>query len=95
MCGNAYDPSVYAYWEGPRAAGFINMVTGVELVGDKAIAAAGEWQQVMESQRGSDYVIDLGFACEYTFDEAAARLFRDVRISRVIIGGGVEGPQCG
>lgn len=94
-CGNSHDPSVYAHWEGPRAVGFINVSLEVALVAPPAIAAANQWEAVMEKSRGADYVIETAFNCEPTFDETAARIFRDVRVTRITIGPIVGGPQCG
>lgn len=92
-CGNAFDPSVYAYWEGPRAAGFINMKLGVELISGEASDAASQWADVMYQQRGEDYVIDTEFNCDRAFDDVAAQLLYNVEITQLTLGN-VAGARC-
>jgi len=93
-CGNAYDPSVYAFWEGPRAVNFIQLQLEVKLVGDAAIDAANQWQQAIEGARGDEYVMLNRFNCEDHFDPQAAAAFRDVAITRMTIGTQLQPPGC-
>lgn len=94
MCGNAYDPSTYALWEGPRAANFMQVLLEVELVGDKAIDASNRWEAAMTAQKGDDYVMDMRFNCENSFSAVANEAFKDVPVTAVTIGHWLEGASC-
>lgn len=94
MCGNAYDPSVYAHWEGPRAAEFLEVLLEVVLVDDPAIGAANSWENDMTRAAGEDYVMDTRFNCEARFDDVAARAFKDVHVTAVTIGHDLDVPGC-
>jgi len=93
-CGNAYDPSVYAFWEGPRALGFIQLRLEVELVGDAAIDASNTWEEAIGSARGEEYVLFNRFNCEDHFNQQAAAAFRDIPITRMTIGTHLQLPGC-
>ena len=93
-CGNAYEPSVYALWEGPHAANFINVkLEAVQSAGD-ASDAAQQWEELMQQERGEDYVIDTKFNCDSDYDDVAAKLFEKVRVSKVTIGSVINMPGC-
>lgn len=94
MCGNAYDPSVYAYWEGPRAADFMEVLLEVVLIDDPAINAANAWQDHMTQAAGEDYVMDTRFNCEARFDGVAAKAFKNVQVTAVTIGHELSVPGC-
>jgi hypothetical protein len=82
-CGNAYDPSVYLDYEGPRATDFIKVRLGVKLVDDPAIQAAQAWSDIMVKEQGEAWVMDLKFNDDSRYDEIARKLFRNVKISTV------------
>lgn len=94
MCGNAADPSVYEYWSGSRAASNIEIMLEVTLVDDLSINAADKWQSVMEKTEGHDWIIDTKFNCpnknEDKYNDAAHKAFKDVKISAITIGYGIE-----
>ncbi|QIM49585.1 hypothetical protein G9Q38_10560 [Pusillimonas sp. DMV24BSW_D] len=94
MCGNAYDPSAYAHWEGPRAAGFMQVLLEVVLVEDAAYAAASAWGEHMTKAAGEDYVMDTRFNCEARFDDVAAQAFKNVQVTAVTIGHELSVPGC-
>lgn len=94
LCGNAADPSVYAYWEGPRAAGFMEVMLEVVLVDDEALNAASIWQDHMTKAAGEDFVMDTRFNCDRRFDTVAHQAFKDVRVTAVTIGHGLSTPGC-
>tara|TARA_R110000851_G_scaffold315514_1_gene478030 strand:+ start:13598 stop:14182 length:585 start_codon:yes stop_codon:yes gene_type:complete len=93
-CGNAYDPSVYAYWEGPRAADFMEVMLETVLVGDEAIDAANVWQEHMAQAMGEDYIMNTRFNCDGRFDSVANQAFKDVPVTAVSIGRGLRTPGC-
>jgi len=93
-CGNAYDPSVYGFWEGPRAVNFIQLQLEAQLIGDTAIDAAAQWQQAIEGARGDEYVMLNRFNCEDHFNAQAAAAFRDVAITKMTIGTQLQPPGC-
>lgn len=95
MCGNAYDPSVYQYWEGSHADGFINVLLEVVLVDDKAINAADQWKDAMVAAKGDDWVMEGKFNCEpNAFNETAHAAFERIRVSAVTIGSELVKPGC-
>jgi len=94
MCGNAYDPSVYALWEGPRAIGFTQVLVEAMLTDDAAIDAAGKWSTEMKKHKGEDFVIDNQYNCERSFDPIALQSFKPVAITAVTIGTQLSKPGC-
>ncbi|MNG10507.1 hypothetical protein D3C84_939800 [compost metagenome] len=94
MCGNAYDPSVYALWEGPRAIGFTQVLVEAMLTDDAAIDAAGKWSTEMKKHKGEDFVIDNKYNCERSFDPIALQSFKPVAITAVTIGTQLSKPGC-
>lgn len=93
-CGNAYDPSVYAHWTGPRAVNFIEVVLETTLTNGKALDAAGIWREQMESSKGEDYVLDVQFNCSHDFNNIAHSAFQDVPINAITIGYDLITPNC-
>lgn len=94
MCGNAYDPSVYAIWQGPRAADFTEVILEVVLADDKAIDAANLWEKHMVAAEGEEYVMDTRFNCDNRFDEVALLAFKDIQITALTIGHHLKTPGC-
>lgn len=94
MCGNAYDPSVYAHWEGPHAVGYREVLLEAKQVGDQAVDAASRWAQDMSEAKGEDWVIDTKFNCERGFDTQAQQLFNAVEVTAITIGSGLQKPGC-
>lgn len=92
-CGNAFDPSVYARIETAHANAYLMFRAGVVLVDGAAIDAALAWADEMTKAKGEDYVIETRFNCDRAAGEAAARFFKDVRISSIEIGSFDE-PKC-
>lgn len=94
-CGNAYEPAVYAHWEGPRAADFLEMMVEVKLVDDAAIDAASQWRSAMESGEGEDWVMEASFNCDPSkYNEIASKAFAAVRPEAFSIGRGLAVPRC-
>ena len=95
MCGNAVDPTVSDYWEGPHADQFIEVRAEVTLVDDAAINASIAWKNIMEKGEGEDWVINTKFNCQKTkYDDSGHKLFKDVKLSAITIGYGLEVPHC-
>ena len=94
MCGNAYDPSVYALWQGPRAVNFTEVLLEAVLNEDDAVAASSQWAEVMQKSKGDNFVIDTRFNCEREFDEVAAQQFKAVKVTAVTIGTELTKPGC-
>ena len=93
MCGNAADPSVYLHWQGPHAENWIEVQLEVVLVDDAAIEASEKWSEAMEKAEGEDWVLETKFNCSRTkYDKIAHKIFRDVRISAITIGYGLDTP---
>lgn len=95
MCGNAVEPTVSDYWEGPHADQFIEVRAEVTLVDDAAINASIAWQNIMEKGEGEDWVINTKFNCQKTkYDAPGHTLFKDVKLSSMTIGYGLDVPHC-
>jgi len=82
LCGNAFDPSVYAFWQGSHANNFIEVM----LETASGFEAKNEWRNYMAQQMGEDYVIDLRFNCEDSFSNIAAETFEKVAVESITIG---------
>lgn len=52
MCGNASEPVVSLSWQGGRLDGVLEVLIETQLVTDKVISAADEWQAAMERHNG-------------------------------------------
>lgn len=94
MCGNAYDPSVYALWEGPHAANYLQVLLEVTLTSDKAIAASEAWKDQMVKAKGEDFVTETTFNCDPQFAGGAKKAFANVPVTSVTIGTGLTSPGC-
>lgn len=86
MCGNAYDPSLYAYISGYHANNFIDVLLGIPQVTKPAEDAAAAWAAKMEQAKGADYVTDGTYNCSQDFQGEAAALFRNLRVAHVTVG---------
>jgi hypothetical protein len=94
-CGNAFDPSVYQYWQGPRAMDFLEIMIEVPLVGDAVIAAGEKWREAMEKGEGEDWVVDAQFNCQPAKYKDVARLaFAQIRPTAITIGRDLPIPKC-
>lgn len=94
LCGNAYDPSVYAHWEGPRALGFMEVLLEVKLTSDQAINAADQWQAHMVKAKGEDFVSETRFNCDPQFSAQANAAFEKVQVTSVTVGTGLISKEC-
>ncbi|MGW8463382.1 hypothetical protein [Pseudomonas sp. CLCA07] len=94
MCGNAADPSVFALWDGPRAADFRQVLLEVVLVSDQALKASNQWQASMTKVKGEDFVTDTRFNCERDFDAQAQQSFQAVQVTAITIGSELPTPGC-
>jgi hypothetical protein len=53
LCGNAYEPSVYALWDGPHAVSYMQVLLEAMLSSDEAIAASDVWaNQIVKAKGG-------------------------------------------
>lgn len=94
LCGNAADPIVYAYWEGPRSSGFMEVLLETVLAGDDSLDASTLWQEHMLKATNQDYILDTKFNCEPRFDSIAANAFKNVPVRSITIGHGLETLEC-
>jgi hypothetical protein len=86
LCGNAADPIVRDFYEGPHAENFIQIAPEVVLVGDAAITASMAWSDAMKKVMGENYVINTRFNCDGRFDALAHKLFANVPITGITVG---------
>ena len=89
-CGNAYDPSVYAFWSGPRAVNNISIKLEASTASADALDASMQWAAAMKKSRDQDYIIDTKFNCDALFNDEAAELFESVKVSKITLGGDVD-----
>lgn len=85
-CGNAADPYIYAYWQGPRAFELREVMLEVVQVATPALEAADKWQALMEQHEGEDWVMDTQFNCNHKYDTQAQQFFNPVQVTAVTIG---------
>lgn len=93
LCGNAADPSVFALWEGPRATNFIEVLLEFKLVGDAALDAADEWEELMKKAAGEDYIMETRFNCDDRFNTQGYNAFKNVTPTAITIGHGLSTPR--
>lgn len=94
LCGNAFDPSVYALWEGPHAVEWLQVLLEVNLSTDQAIAAAGIWENSIRKAKGEEFLTSTGFNCKPEFAAVAEKAFENVPVTAVTIGTGLVSPGC-
>lgn len=95
LCGNAADPSVYAYWEGPRSVAFLQVMLEVVLVDDASNAAAEQWRGAMAAQESEDWIIDTRFNCTpEKYGDVARKAFAAVKPTAITLGHGLPAPRC-
>lgn len=89
-CGNAADPVVSLYVEGPRALQLMEFSLEVPLVSGPALAASKQWEQAMEKAESEHYVVDNRFNCEpERFRDVAASAFAPVKPLHFVFGHGL------
>lgn len=93
-CGNAYDPSVYMFYEGPRSNGFIDILVDAKQIGDVTVAATNAWAEVMEKEMGEDWVMENKFNCDKRFNTVAYEQLKNIHISEIAIGSSLFKPGC-
>lgn len=93
-CGNAYDPSVYALWEGPRSTGFVQVVLETPIVSDPIIDASNQWEVLMVKERGEDWVMENKFNCDRSYDRPAQAIFSEIAPAKVTVGHYLRIPDC-
>jgi|GEM_PF-1069767 len=86
LCGNAYDRSVYAFWEGGDRHDFLEVLLEVKLVGDPAITAADKWRDYMQQQTDMEYITKNIFNCDDLFDGIAANYFENIKVDAITLG---------
>ena len=94
LCGNAYDPSVYEYFQASHADQFIEVRLGVVLVGDYAVNAAISWAVEMTKGESETWVVDRKFACTRKYNAVAQKLFRKVKVTSIAVGYGLSVNDC-
>lgn len=93
-CGNAADPTFYAYWQGPHAVGFLEVMLEVALVDDAALDAKGRWVADMQKARDEDWMLGTQFNCDHSFNDQAAQHFDKVAVTALTIGTELHTPGC-
>lgn len=93
LCGNAFDPSVYAAWQGGRADNLMTVTLGARQVDDATIDAALAWEKAMEGE-DEDYLLDARFNCDGKYNEAARAILKDVKPDTVYLGVASTGISC-
>lgn len=85
-CGNAYDPSVYVYWAGPRAFDFREVLLEVKQVSNEAIDAAQKWAEIMQNVEGEDWLFNSQYNCTTKYNTQAKELLSPVKVTAITIG---------
>ncbi len=93
LCGNAFDPSVYAAWQGGRADNMMSVTLGKRLVDDVSIDASMAWEKAMEAE-GDDYLIDTKFNCDGKYNDAARTTLAPVKPDTIFLAAAPLGVSC-
>lgn len=94
-CGNAFDPTVYLHWTGPRASDFLEIMAQVKLVENKPLDAATKWLMAMESRESPEWMMENNFNCHpEKYHSVALAAFKHVVPEAITIGRGLSIPQC-
>jgi hypothetical protein len=93
-CGNAFDPSVYLFVSGYHANDFVDVTFAASTADSTVSEASSVWEGVMTKAKGEEYVVNAKFNCDTTFDAAAARALKGVRIGRVTVGHDTSADLC-
>lgn len=95
-CGNAFDPSMYAIWKGPRAANNINIKLEFVMDEDIVIEASNHWIKAIKSELGEEAVFDGSYNCSPTIatDQAAAKALSTLYPDFIRIGYWLAEEEC-
>lgn len=93
-CGNAYDPSVYAFYQGPRSLGGIEIKAQGLLVDDVNIKAADRFADYLLQKEGEDWLGKTMINCDRKYDQEAQEFLRTVKVTAIEIGVQVYKPEC-
>lgn len=95
-CGNAADPTATYRWFGAHALRFIEVEGTTVINDDRTIQPASQWADELTRREGEDYVLGGKFNCEPRYQQAGLRLFRQARLSQIVVGFDVaDAPACG
>ena len=94
-CANMADPIVYEFWKGSHSDNnYLSVMLDVTLSNSDAIDAAGKWEDVMKKTHGEKWIENKLFNCTNEFNSYALDSFRDIVITGITIGYGIEPPLC-
>lgn len=84
LCGNAYDPSVYEYYQGPRVEGFREILLGSSIV---PYEATSQWVDAMITKEGEDWVMDGNYNCNpQKYHNVAEKALKGQKVDWIMIG---------
>ena len=93
-CGNAADPVVSLYVQGPQTLKGMGFVLQAPLVNGPALEASLQWKQAMEKAESEHYVVDNRFNCEpERFRDSAVAAFAFVKPVNFVFGRGLDYPK--
>lgn len=95
-CGNAADPTASYRWFGPHALRFIKVEGTTVINDDRTIQPWLRWADELRRREGEDYVLSGRFNCDPRYQQAGLRLFRQARLSQIVVGFDVadDPPEC-
>lgn len=82
-CGNAYEPSVYELYQGPRAENFRELLLGS--VSD-SYEARSQWRDKMIAKEGEDWVLEGLYNCDTKYNSIAENALKGEKVDQVTIG---------
>ncbi|WP_051258079.1 hypothetical protein [Desulfovibrio cuneatus] len=94
-CGNAYDPSVYAFYQGPRSLGGIEIKAQGLLVDGGNIKAADRFADYLLQKEGEDWLSKTMINCDRKYDQEAQEFLRTVKVTAIEMGFQLGKPKCG
>ena len=94
MCGNASEPVVSLSWQGGRLDGVLEVLIETQLVTDKVISAADEWQAAMERHNGKQWVDERRFNCEEPQNDLAIKAMAIAPVWAITVGYRIPVERC-
>mgnify|MGYP003375840932 CR=1 FL=1 len=93
-CGNAFDPTVYEHWQGPRLDDFLAVLLETVPSATHGLDASRTWAAAMARNEDQDWIFNTRFNCTNKYDGTARLAFRDIRITAITIGRNIAVPPC-
>lgn len=84
LCGNAYEPSIYEHYQGPRVEGFREVLLGSSIV---PYEVSRQWVDTMIAKEGESWVMDGNYNCDpRKYHDVAEQALKGQKVDWIMIG---------